>query len=227
MAHLKKHCSKSHFELVKVNNGADDYCNKEETRVEGPWSFGVKPARLNKKGDKAGKTRALLEMGAEAALLAGHVSLGRQYLDLTKAIDLYGTRTSKAFDAPDVRGIWIWGPPGVGKSYKARRDYGTNIYLKPQNKWWCGYTGQHTVIIDDMDTDVLGHYLKIWADRYACEGETKGGKVALQHRTLIVTSNYSIDKLWELKEEMRTAIRRRFKVIHMTDPFGTKENRAQ
>lgn len=50
---LKKHCSISHFEAVKVNNGADSYCNKVETRVEGPWTFGVKPARLNKKGDLA------------------------------------------------------------------------------------------------------------------------------------------------------------------------------
>ena len=46
-----------------VNNGADDYCNKEETRVEGQWSFGQKPARLNKAGDKARLNRELLEMG--------------------------------------------------------------------------------------------------------------------------------------------------------------------
>lgn len=41
---LKKIDSKAHFELVKINNGADTYCMKEETRVEGPWSFGIKPA---------------------------------------------------------------------------------------------------------------------------------------------------------------------------------------
>jgi len=50
---LKKICSKAHFEQVKFNNGADDYCMKEDTRVEGPWSFGVKPARRNVKGDVA------------------------------------------------------------------------------------------------------------------------------------------------------------------------------
>jgi len=62
---LKKHCGKSHFEPVKVNNGADDYCNKEDTRVEGPWTFGVKPARLNKAGDKKRRNAELLEKGAE------------------------------------------------------------------------------------------------------------------------------------------------------------------
>lgn len=44
-------CSKSHFELVKVNNGADDYCLKEDTRVEGPWEFGKKPHKRNSKTD--------------------------------------------------------------------------------------------------------------------------------------------------------------------------------
>jgi len=34
---LKKICPKSHWEIVKINNGAHDYCMKEDTRVEGPW----------------------------------------------------------------------------------------------------------------------------------------------------------------------------------------------
>lgn len=60
---------------MKVNNGADDYCNKEETRLEGPWSFGVKPARLNKKGDLARRNQELLEMGPEKAVENGIISI--------------------------------------------------------------------------------------------------------------------------------------------------------
>jgi Putative viral replication protein. len=41
---LKKHCSKSHFERVGKDNGASSYAMKEDTRVEGPWEFGLKPA---------------------------------------------------------------------------------------------------------------------------------------------------------------------------------------
>lgn len=44
MRSLKKNvCSKSHFEPVIINNGADEYCMKDDTRIEGPWEFGVKP----------------------------------------------------------------------------------------------------------------------------------------------------------------------------------------
>lgn len=42
-AALKKIDNKIHIEVVKINNGAHDYCMKEDTRVDGPWEFGVKP----------------------------------------------------------------------------------------------------------------------------------------------------------------------------------------
>lgn len=48
---LKKHCRHSHFEPVKVDNGAAKYCMKEDTRVAGPWEFGVKPVQRNSKTD--------------------------------------------------------------------------------------------------------------------------------------------------------------------------------
>lgn len=40
---IKKFDSRVHIEIVKINNGAHDYCLKEETRIEGPWEFGERP----------------------------------------------------------------------------------------------------------------------------------------------------------------------------------------
>lgn len=65
---LKKHCKQAHFEVVKVNNGADDYCNKEDTRLEGPWSYGIKPARNNRKGEVAARNMEIIEMGVVNAV---------------------------------------------------------------------------------------------------------------------------------------------------------------
>jgi len=135
---LKEYCNKAHFQGVRLNRGADSYCNKEETRLEGPWSYGIRPAQLNKKGDKARKNLELLAMGPEKALEEGHVGLGRQYLDLVKATEMYTLRKAEAKDTAECRGVWVWGAPGTGKSHWARETY-PNAFIKSQSKWWDGY----------------------------------------------------------------------------------------
>jgi len=58
---LKKFCDKAHFEPVKVDNGIDAYCMKDETRIEGPWEFGVRPLQRNSKVDWARAFKAAAE----------------------------------------------------------------------------------------------------------------------------------------------------------------------
>lgn len=125
-----------------------------------------------------------------------------------------------ALDAPDTRGIWIYGGPGLGKS-RYVRHLEPSLYLKAQNKWWDNYQFEKAVLIDDFDKQgiCLAHYLKIWADRYACNGEIKGAHVPLVHHKFYVTSNYSIDDLFPKDQDpqLNHAIHRRFKTIHFTD----------
>lgn len=113
------------------------------------------------------------------------------------------------------KGLWIYGPPGTGKSHFARMTYGKSLYIKPQNKWFDGYQGEDAILLDDLDLSVLGHYLKIWADKWECTGEVKGGMVNLKHTKFIVTSNYLPSDLWKDDEPMRKAIERRFKIKKM------------
>jgi len=211
IAGLRKEGLSCHLEPTKGTSlQAADYCKKDGDYVE----FGTPPTP-GKRTDLEEACQALKDGATMADLALSHptqvVKFGRGLTQLKLLID-------KPYQHDSVRGLWYVGAPGTGKSHKARAD-NPGAYVKAQSKWWDGYAGEEVVVLDDLDTNVLGHYLKIWADKYACTGETKGGTVNLRHQKFIVTSNYTIESLWPEDLEMQHAIKRRFKVIKFTDYF--------
>lgn len=78
-------------------------------------------------------------MGPEKAVELGYININK-YLELKRNIDAYKIATVKPTESATTRGLWIWGPPGIGKSRYVRDNF-TDIYDKAQNKWWDGYTG--------------------------------------------------------------------------------------
>jgi len=112
---------------------------------------------------------------------------------------------------------WIWGPTGTGKTRDAHAQH-PNAYLKSAaNNWWDGYNPliHDVVIIDDFDKYHIkqGFSLKIWSDHPAFIAETKGGSMFIRPQKLIVTSNYSIQQIWD-DETTYAPLLRRFNQIH-------------
>jgi len=65
---------------------------------------------------------------------------------------------------------------------------------------------------------MLGN-LKKWAQHKAFPAEDKFGQMRqIRPKTLMVTSNFHPNAIWDKKVD-QLAIGRRFKIVHMTDPF--------
>lgn len=213
---LTKIDKKLHIEKVLVNNGADKYCMKEETRIEGPFEFGVRPIERNSKTDwELVRTMAKANQieDIDAQIYVSH------YGNLVKI-----AKDSMQFKDVPVTAEWFYGPSGAGKSRRARDLAGDSFYPKLANKWWDGYTGQPTVILDDIGTDhkCLGHQLKLWSDRYCYPLEIKGGAIPKAFTHFIVTSQYSIDEIWAMDQHTISALKRRFTVTYF--PFKESDH---
>jgi hypothetical protein len=158
-------------------------------------------------------------LGPAKALEQGLIPV-KDYNRVKQCINAYHIDKQEPYEHDQVRGLWLWGESGSGKSWDARHKYsGGTFYIKAQNIWWDGYNGEETVILDDLDETHPGHNLKIWMDMYSNKGQTKGGHVNLTYKRFIVTSNYSIEELFADKPKMIVPIQRRCKVIHYSTPY--------
>lgn len=150
----------------------------------------------------------------------------KDFMAVLKAQQTYRLMTP-APNETSTRGIWLHGKSGCGKSTWARAfglDYG-GFFLKQQNKWWDGYRGEPVVIIDDLDTPILNHYLKIWGDKWATTGEVKGATINLYYKYIVITSNYSIEEIVgrglkngeAFDQDLYESLARRFEVRELTE----------
>lgn len=209
LARLKKLIPRAHWEIAKSTSLAcSEYCKKEGNYFEeGTLSQQGRRTDLEACKDIIDKGGSLHEVADQCFGC---------YLKYTKGLKEYQLLVQPKYEHDDVRGLWIFGEPGSGKSRYVRDNY-DEIYWKPQNKWFDGYSGEDVILIDDLDKGgtFLSHYLKIWGDRYACTGETKGGTVNLTHKKIIITSNYHPSDLWPDDDKLLEAILRRYEVMEI------------
>ncbi len=111
---------------------------------------------------------------------------------------------------------WIVAPTGYGKSTYARRTW-PDFYDKAPNKWFVGYKGQATLLLDDFGPEqckYLHWYIKRWADLFSFPMETKGGGTQIRPRRVVLTSQYTIEECFE-DPKVVAAIKNRFEVIEL------------
>jgi len=219
---LKELCPRAHWTRARGDSLQNrEYCLKTRPQDAAPnaeWhEAGERPVSNKEKGALAkafwDDTRKLAEQGDFDQIDS------KIYITHLNSLHRIAAMHLKPSDhLNDCTGIWLYGPPGLGKSHMIR-ELLPGLYDKCANKWWDGFT-EGAACIDDFDMAhaCLGHHLKRWADRYAFTAEVKGGTINIRPTWMAVTSNYTIRQIFGAtpgNELLVEALERRFKQVHL------------
>lgn len=206
--------STAHLEIRKGSRlQALEYVTKEDTRMAEPHSFGltkpikefIQSLKSTKKNQELSIIKNKLDNGATITNIADdHFDIWVRH---HRAFDRYLALKTKPRNHP-VDVYLIVGPTGTGKSKWANDNY-PDAYWKQRSQWWCGYTGQSTVILDEYYGWLPYDTLLRLCDRYPMLVESKGGQIQMECSRIIITANHLPHK-WYKPDIYIDALIRRF-----------------
>lgn len=207
---------RAHLEVRRgTRQQAIDYCTKEETRLEGPWTAGTASQETQGQRTDIDRGVTLIQEGGLKRLRDEDPSLYVRYSRGFEAL-ARGLVLPPRPCPPSV--YLLYGPTGCGKT---RQFYDTvdldNSWRMPltTGMWFDGYEGQPDVLIDDFvgaaSHITLAHTLQL-LDRYPIRVAVKGSFVDWRPERIYITTNLHPRQWfkWESREEQFFALFRRF-----------------
>lgn len=177
------------------------YCSKEDTT---PYIYGVLPAQgkrndLHEITDRIRNGESLRDLAKDDV---GAVAIVKYHKGLTILRSLSVSPRDPKYP-PTV--VWLYGKTGTSKtrcSTQLGRLYGEVWMSSGGLRWFDGYDGQFTAIIDDFRSkQVQFSFLLRLLDRYPMTVEFKGGHVNWAPKLIFITSNKKPEKCFLMRNE--------------------------
>jgi len=187
---VKKIFPTAHWEPRNgTHEQAREYCNKEDTRTDGPWTLGDEPAP-GARTDILSLKRAIDDGQSDLQIWEEQFPLMLKYF---KGASIY-KRLKSQVRKEKTFVVVISGPTGTGKSYQAHKNF-PNVYplSHPGNKggqlWFDGYDAHTTLVIDEFYGWIPYDLLLRMLDAYPLNVPIKGGFVNFNPKYIVITSN--------------------------------------
>lgn len=180
------------------------YCQKEDTRVEGPYEWGVRPVQ-GRRSDLTAAIADVVAMKPMAEVATLHPSV---YIRYGRGLRDYRTITAKPRTVM-TECISIVGPTDMGKSYSSRLEW-PNAFWKNKGEWWDGYDGQDVVVIDEFYGWLPFDFMLRLLDSTPLLVPTKGGFVNFVATKCIILANRHVEDWYKnIPPECLPALKRR------------------
>lgn len=206
---------------VKSLPAAINYCRKEDTRVDGPWTRGEEP-RQGKRTDIERCIELVVDnLGAKRPFKAAAMTMPSTLAKYHKGIEFVATQLIP--DREEVPEVHVYfGKTGKGKTRHAKAWLPDAWEWGPAMKqWFTGYLGQQEAIFDEFRGQIPYAELLMILDRYTCSREIKGGMVSFVASKIAITSPVP-PVMWyprqcEKTDSVDQLMRRITKVFHCVD----------
>lgn len=224
LTRIKGFLTRAHLERRRgTSKQAAEYCKKEgdwkevgtisKVRRQGPSALAASEAKDLM--DSGGTLRDVAELNYGDFCV--HHSAHAKYLAMVQPV------RSLEPGRMDIR--VYWGATGLRKSTRAFFEFPAAYVKDPRTRWWDGYTGQDTVVVDEFYGGISWSLLLRMTERFPCPIETKGGTVQLQAHRFIFTSNADPRTWYEANahRHIETWMRRITSEVHFTDVWEEPE----
>lgn len=170
----------------------EDYCSKEETRVEGPWRHGNRGAGQGARSDLAVVAEKLANGSSLSTIAKEHPTT---YIKYNKGLAALARELYPPTGEYKKKVVWVrYGTTGMGKTRWAYTQYPQLFRVPPLQKqavWFDGYVNQEVVLFDDygLQNKLPWEMLLHITDGYDLQVPVKGGFVVWRPQIVIFTSN--------------------------------------
>ncbi len=202
---IKKVCQskKIHLESCRGSeNENNKYCQKDNLyKTIGEYTTQGKRTDLD-------ELKNIIDNGGTLESIANEnfqafIQYNRGFQEYKKMVD---KKLRNKFRKVEV--IHIYGDTGLGKTRKAMEYEDVYKIQGSQLKWWDGYDGEATLVIDEYDNQVPITELLSILDGYQLRLEIKGSFTYANWTKVIITSNY--EELHENAKDLhKIALKRR------------------